>query len=72
MIALTFERHGTTIYTDESTLRASRVIVGKLLTISTKAKITVEEFAKRVNSLAKLSNEDFELLCDQNVPEMDF
>ena len=61
----------TTITTNETQLRATRVIYGKLRTITTKNCDTIGEFAIRANNMCSLTNCDFELMedCDDTIGE---
>ena len=54
----------TTILLTETYLRASRVIYGKLRTITTGPCSTIGEFAVRANNMSSLTNVDFEMLED--------
>jgi len=54
----------TTITVTETHLKATRVIYGKLRTITTGSCSTVGEFAIRANNMCSLTNVDFELMED--------
>ena len=59
----------TTIYNDQEVLRGSRLVNGKLLTITTCAPITTMEYSVRANNMCSLSNKDFTLLSDCDLDE---
>ena len=54
----------TTITANETELRGTRVIYGKLRTITTGPCSTMGEFATRANNMCSLTNCDFEMMED--------
>ncbi len=61
----------TTIYNDQYMLRGSRVINGKLYTITTQAPITTLEYSTRAMNMCSLTNDDFTLLSDCDLKEVE-
>ena len=64
-------KYTTTIYNDNEVLRASRVIRGKLMTITTGAPVTTIDYTMRAKNMYTMADDLFILLQDQDIDELE-